>query len=165
MVIKKLFSISAVLILLTSCSSGTYAKSIFGLSHCEKIEKQLNLEQEIGFENWKIYDAQRDALVEGKIKMNLSTFRFSSNLVKPVVDSDDRIVSLIDSNLECFSPAFVASVRNRKVGITENYAQLNYVNITLARTSKSEIIPGAYQHLEGFYDRYFTWDEQIKLDR
>ena len=165
MVIKELFSISAVLILLTSCSSGTYVKSIFGLSNCEKIEKQLNLEQEIGFENWKIYDFQRDALVEGKIKMNLSTFRFTSNLVKPVVESDDRIVSLIDSNLECFSPAFVASVRNRKVGIADKFRQLNYLNLTLARTPPSEIIPGAYQNLEGFYDSYFSWEEQTKLDR
>ena len=165
MVIKKLFSISVILILLTSCSSGTYAKSIFGLSHCEKIEKQLNLEQEIGFENWKIYDAQRDAFVEGKTKLNLSTFRYTANLVKPVVDSDDRIVSLIDSNLECFSPAFVASVRNRKVGIADKFRQLNYLNTTLARTPPSEIIPGAYQNLEGFYDSYFSWEEQTKLDR
>ena len=86
------------------------AHAIFGLSKCEKINQQLNTEQAIGFENWKIFDEYRDGLIK-KGSFTWADLQPALNKLKIVKLSDQQIFKIVENNNSCFTPKFLADNR------------------------------------------------------
>lgn len=93
---------SAVLVISVLGTSQTPANALFGLSKCEKVKKQLNAEEAIGFESWKKFDDYRRKLI---LARGFTYEEYSSMLRKlmTVLSSDKKLYQTMDKNTSCFS--------------------------------------------------------------
>ena len=104
--------ISATLVLGLLGLSLAPAQALFWKSACEKLNDQINSEQAIGYENWKIFDHYRDGLI-GKKSFAYFELKYALNQLKLVYVSDSKIYSSIEKNKSCFDAKFLAKNRQR----------------------------------------------------
>ena len=145
--------------------SPTFA--IFGLSKCEQLNKSLNQEQKIGFENWKTFDRNRDQVVN-KSSTNLREYMSVISDVNIVLKSDITIYKQIEKNKKCFSTKFLADNRSNLEGAQKI---LNSYNKGLGDFDKldsyaksSNVSRDFLNQLRNYYANFFDWKSGERIN-
>ena len=86
------------------------SNAIFGLSTCEKMKKEILVEESIGKRAWQEYDTQRDAYVRGGAISVRHLIELLEQLTL-VYNSDLIIFKKIDKNPKCTTASNSADVR------------------------------------------------------
>lgn len=138
----------------------TPSNAILGFSKCERIKKQLNQEEQIGYENWKMFDQARDQNVNSNnLTFNQLTGFFDQ--LKLVYQSDLSIYKTINTNSKCFDPKFNAENRARIQNTQKELKDLNSaINIInkLTTFQKNQIITSALNdYLRNTYKDFYNW--------
>jgi hypothetical protein len=141
-------------------SSLASSQAIFGKSVCEKLTKQNNSEQAIGFENWKMFDQYRDRLIKKK-SFAYFELKYAINQLKLVYISDSKIYSNIEKNKSCFDAKFLAknrqvidSVKTSMASIAKSNTNLNtYTTDDL----NSQVTSALFEYLKNDYVNFHDW--------
>jgi hypothetical protein len=97
------------------------SQAIFGLSKCEKIQKQINSEISIGDRLFKKSNIDTKSIFELNANSNSTAYRgqvetaLRSLIV--LLESDQKAIKLADTNGHCYSVADRASLRNAVSGV------------------------------------------------
>jgi len=161
---RKLASAIVVIGLLASSMAPTSA--VFGLSKCEKAEKQITNEEKVGVLLHRKYAEQR------KIVLGLSTPTFNNlntamSWLPDVYDSDLRIYNLVNKNSSCFSSKQVARARSEARAAKKNISDIATVRkllINNANTGQKSVDPELVKVLEGLYPNYYSFLSNKKLN-
>jgi ABC-type antimicrobial peptide transport system ATPase subunit len=86
------------------------SNAIFGLSVCEKIKKEILIEESIGKKAWQNYDTQRDDYVRSGAMSAQQLFNLFDKL-SLVYNSDLIVFNKLDKNPKCTTAANSADVR------------------------------------------------------
>ena len=86
------------------------SNAIFGLSVCEKIKKEILIEESIGKKAWQNYDTQRDNYVRSGAMSGQQLFDLFDKL-NLVYNSDLIVFNKLDKNPKCTTAANSADVR------------------------------------------------------
>ena len=141
-------------------SSLAPAQAIFGKSACEKLTKQNNSEQAIGFENWKMFDQYRDGLIKKK-SFAYFELKYALNQLKLVYISDSKIYSNIEKNKSCFDAKFLAknrqafdSVKTSMDSIAKSNTNLNNYTTDLLNSQVTSVL---FEYLKNNYTNFHDW--------
>lgn len=141
-------------------SSLAPAQAIFGKSACEKLTKQNNSEQAIGFENWKMFDQYRDGLIKKK-SFAYFEFKYALNQLKLVFISDSKIYSNIEKNKSCFDAKFLAKNRQAYDSVKTSMDSIAKSNINLNKYPtdllNSQVTSVLFAYLKNDYTNFHDW--------
>ena len=134
------------------------SNAIFGLSVCEKIKKEILIEESIGKKAWQNYDTQRDDYVRSGAMSAQQLFNLFDKLTL-VYNSDLIIFNKIDKNPKCTTAANSADVRAK---IQETKKELKtfteltkvYEKLTLAQKQQMIIPKSLINGLRTTYESY-----------
>ena len=134
------------------------ANAIFGLSKCEKIKKDILIEESIGKKAWQKYDTQRDAYVQNGA-MSAQQLIQLFDLLTLVYNSDLIVFDKLDKNPKCTTPSNSADVREQ-IQETKNeiatFAESRkiYEKLTLAQQRKIVLPKNIIESLKTTYESY-----------
>jgi hypothetical protein len=134
------------------------AKAVFGLSKCEKIKKDILIEESIGKKAWQKYDTQRDGYVQSGA-MSAQQLIQLFDLLTLVYNSDLIVFDKLDKNPKCTTPSNSADVR-AQIQETKNeistFAESRkiYEKLTLAQQRKIVLPKNIIDSLKTTYESY-----------
>ncbi len=162
---KRIFLFSLSFILLIGLPSPSH--SLFGLSKCEKLTKELNREQSIGFQSWKVFDNQRDALIK-RGNFNGLELRDILNKLKIVLLSDLQIYKSIENNSNCFKVNKVSKNRQKLDDTKDFLDQIAISNASILKWSAGQkqraVTPELFTFVKNYYVDFFDWSSGKKLN-
>lgn len=136
------------------------AQAFFWKSACEKLNDQINSEQAIGYENWKIFDQYRDGLIKKK-SFAYFELKYAFNQLKLVYVSDSKIYSNIEKNKSCFDAKFLAKNRQANDSVKTLMASIAKSNTNLNTYStdglNSQVTSALFEYLKGHYVNFHDW--------
>jgi hypothetical protein len=132
------------------------AQAIFGLSACEKAKKQIQNEEKIGLESWKIFHvARKKVIADGTVSNN--EYEYATELLVPVLESDLLIYAVTQKNPSCFKTKSVVFFRNENVKTKRWLTNMNMYFRAYAGWSESVRnlpLPEGYKFLKNEYLEY-----------
>lgn len=126
------------------------AHAIFGLGKCERVEKSIKAEEEIGRESWNFYREQ-----VRKYNKSAANNDYLAEAILEVFYSDKTVWNLAISNPKCFNPAQNAEVR-RQLSYTKK--QISYYKAFI-RSSNSQTYSYDWTN---YYPRYSSAVEILR---
>jgi len=103
-----------VMILALFISATAPANAIFGLSKCEKVKKQVLLEEQIGLGFWKVYRAE----VKGFKTATVDQMKSLTSSYLLITGSKEKVYQLLEKNKKCFTTAQLIYGRKSVAKIT-----------------------------------------------
>jgi len=144
------------LVLLFSLQTNPNANAIFGLSTCEKAKKQIQAEEKIGLESWKLFHTARKKVIADGSVSNYE-YEYATELLVPVLESDLVIFAIAQKNPSCFPTKSVVFFRNEIVKTKRWLTNMNLYFRAYAGYSEYEKnlpIPDGYNFLKSKYLEY-----------
>ena len=164
---KRSISLGVIFIIFATQTMVSPAFAILGLSKCEKLNKSLNQEQKIGFENWKTFDRNRDQVVN-KLSTNLREYMSVISDVNIVLKSDIAIYKQVEKNKKCFSTKFLADNRSN---LDRSQKTLNSYNKGLRDFDKldsyaksSNVSRDFLNQLRDYYANFSDWKSGERIN-
>ena len=141
------------------------SNAIFGLSGCEKIKKEILIEERIGKKAWKKYDNQRDQYV----RSNTMSFQQLSPLINQltlVYNSDLIVLKKLDKNPKCLTASSSADVRAKIQALKQSENSLEGIRKIYERITFEEqkrLMPqGIIDIYAAEYEIYSSYADKLK---